>query len=612
MLLIINKNIRWLFCHFILNIVLLSVLGLPYLSWMTPPEKDVLARLYIAATQVGWFGIFALFIALPLMFLSWLPHSVIKFSATLFTWAACVLLVIDVEVYQQYRFHLSGFIWELLWSGNGEVISLSWYTLSVASAIIAGLGQLSYLTLRLANLLSHRSVWPLAAGFTVWFSALLFSQGIHAWKDAQYDAVIPSYSYHWPLYYPLTSKSFFYTHGIVEPQEARQQSLDLKQPVHSTLNYPLSALVTAPDTGKRPNILILAIDAWRFDDATRAVTPNILKFAKDSYRFQNHLSGGNSTQVGIFSLFYGLPATYWDVFQSTQTRPVMMQTLDDQNYQFSVFSSAMLNSPPFDRTVFRGIPGLRTQTSAENVTDRDEMITQDFLSFLSTRDLSRPFFGFLFYDSAHAYTFPEDMNTPFEPYWDRVDHIKLNNDFDTVPFHNRYRNALHFVDRLIARVLNQLQSSGELDNTIVIIMSDHGEEFNDHHLNYWGHGSNYSKTQIHVPMFVHIPHEQGQDIDWRTTYLDVVPTVMRRFLGITNPFRDYAMGNDMFTPQRGHEWLLIGSYFNYAMVSDQEILVTYPSGNLERQTPELKPSGQQYFTSKDLRQALEEMKHFLQ
>lgn len=79
-------------------------------------------------------------------------------------------------------------------------------------------------------------------------------------------------------------------------------------------------------------------------------------------------------------------------------------------------------------------------------------------ALLEQRDRSKPYFGFLFYDSAHAADFPSSMTPPFTPYWERVDHIKLNNDFDPEPYHNRYRNALYYADSLIGKVLEQLQA----------------------------------------------------------------------------------------------------------------------------------------------------------
>ncbi|WP_162807672.1 DUF3413 domain-containing protein, partial [Vibrio cholerae] len=55
MLLMIKKNIEWLFSHFILNAVLLAVLGLPYLQWMEVSSSNRIAYAYLSATQFGWF-----------------------------------------------------------------------------------------------------------------------------------------------------------------------------------------------------------------------------------------------------------------------------------------------------------------------------------------------------------------------------------------------------------------------------------------------------------------------------------------------------------------------------------------------------------------------------
>nr|WP_237729042.1 sulfatase-like hydrolase/transferase [Vibrio fluvialis] len=96
----------------------------------------------------------------------------------------------------------------------------------------------------------------------------------------------------------------------------------------------------------------------------------------------------------------------------------------------------------------------------------------------------------MFYDSAHATEFPADMEPHFTPSWNRVDHIKLDNDFNPEPYRNRYRNALYYIDGQIERVLNAVEAQGGLENTIIVITSDHGQEFNDNHKNYWGHGSN--------------------------------------------------------------------------------------------------------------------------
>ncbi len=349
----------------------------------------------------------------------------------------------------------------------------------------------------------------------------------------------------------------------------------------------------------------------RYDDANQDVTPNIAQFAQRSLRFEQHLSGGNSTQAGIFSLFYGLPATYWDSFHAVQKRPAMMKSLEALDYQFAIYASAPLNSPPFDRTVFRGIDNLRVDTPAETSPLRDQRITDDFVDFLKTRNTNQPYFGFLFYDSAHATEFPVDMEPRFTPSWNRVDHIKLDNDFNPEPYRNRYRNALYYIDGQIERVLNAVEAQGGLENTIIVITSDHGQEFNDNHKNYWGHGSNYSMAQIHVPLYIYVPGERPEKIDWKTTHLDIAPTFMHRVLGVQNSTDDYSVGYDLLDTERDREWLIIGSYFNYALVADDEIMVTYPSGAVQTMTPQLEPKRQRSLSSGDLMQALKQMNRFL-
>lgn len=608
MLLMIKKNIQWLFSHFILNAVLLSLLGLPYLKWMEVSADNTTAYSYLLTTQFGWFGLFAFAITLSLLALVWLPSRLLHGIVFLASWAISILLMVDIEVYQQYRFHLSGFVWDLLLHGGQQVISVSWYTLVIASLIVLVIGFAQWLIMKLAqHVQSPRLIGVVCS---LWLLALISSQMIHAWKDATYDSEIPSYNYHWPLYYPLTAKRFFNQLGVVDAQAARSQQVDFHAPTSSTLNYPLRPLRIEPPA-QRPNILVIGIDAWRFDDANREVTPNVANFGQQATRFTHHLSGGNSTQAGLFSLFYGLPATYWEKFQTSQTRPLLMQTLVDLNYQFAIYGSAPLNSPPFDRTIFSNIPQLRTVTPGSNSPQRDERITEDFLTFLNQRDRSQPYFGFLFYDSAHAADFPSTMTPPFTPYWERVDHIKLNNDFNPEPYHNRYRNALYYADSLIGKVLNELKALNELNNTIVIITSDHGEEFNDNQQNYWGHGSNYSMAQIHVPLYIYIPEKEGVVLTHKTTHLDVAPMLMQDVLGVQNPLNEFTLGYPLWHASPQREWTIIGSYFNYALVSDEEILVSYPSGRVEALNADLVPEKVRQISSQQIMQALQEMRQFL-
>ncbi len=599
-------NTRWIFCLLILNAVLLSAIGIPYVSWMEIPEGSWLSYPYILSTQVGLFGLMALLCALPSLALIWLPTRLFRLIAMLPFIVTAILVAVDTQVYNQYRFHLNGFIFELLIQGGDQVIDVSWFTLLIGGLVALGLITAAIISVVLANRWVETKKRYLFLGMTVWFSCLIFSQFTHAWKYANFDLVIPSYSHHWPLYLPLTANDYLEDNGWVEQQAKRDTHTKIAHQRVTNLNYPLKPIKQA-ETTKTPNILMIVLDAWRFDDANEQVTPNIAEFGQRSLVFKEHLSGGNSTQMGIFSLFYGIPPTYWDAVRSSQQQPVFMETLHSLKYDMSIHGSAPLHSPPFDRTVFAGIQNLTVTTPGNTPAERDRKITDDFLKFLNKRDQNKPYFGFLFYDAAHGTSFPADMETPFTPYWDRVDHVKLNNNFEPTEYRNRYRNSLYYIDKLVGEILHKLEVSGELENTIIVITSDHGEEFNDYNKNYWGHGSNYAPAQVHVPFYLYHPEKAHNIVQTRTSHLDVAPTLMRQPLNVINDIRDYSVGEDLFATDRQENWVIVGSYMDYGIVGRNEIIVNRPGGYTEVTDLNLNKKAERTMPNSELTKLLKQM-----
>src|SRR5439155_1407290 len=73
--------------------------------------------------------------------------------------------------------------------------------------------------------------------------------------------------------------------------------------------------------------------------------------------------------------------------------------------------------------------------------------------------------------------------------------------------YNRYRNAVHYADSLVGTMLDALVRRGLLDDTIVLVTGDHGEEFNEH--GYWGHNGAFTPDQVHVPLVLHLPRSRA-------------------------------------------------------------------------------------------------------
>lgn len=602
------RNSRWLGIFWLLNILLVAALSSGYWPWLRFYSQEPLIKSYILATQVGWMGAFIFVGLMATLLITWLPGRIVRTVARILAFSASALLLTDVLSYAQYRFHLSGFVFDLFMAGG--VIELPLKNWIQIGAILAGLVGVQFIFGHVARMADEsRFPWR-KLGYSAWFSCLLFSQGLHAWEDANYQSAIPSLTRHFPLYYPLTAKSAFINAGLVNADEAREQAQKMGKVESGQLLYPRSPIVFK-EPARKTNVLFIMIDAWRYDDETAKITPNVAHFGEHAARFHHHLSGGNSTQAGMFSLFYSLPATYWDSFRNSGVRPAMMGTFAKQGYDFEILGSAPLNHPPFDRTIFSGIEGLRLFTPGDSSVERDRRITDDMVSFLKKQDGTTPFMGMLFYDAAHGKELPSGKEKKFTPSWDVPDYMALNNSLDPLPYRNLYRNALFYVDEQIGEVLDTLKNTGLDKNTLVVITSDHGEEFNDNHMNFWGHGSNYSQAQIHVPMLVAGPGIEPQDINWITTHFDVVPMLMTKVLGVTTPYKDYSVGHNMFNEKGERDWTIIGSYFNYAIVGQDEIDVVYPGGAMETLTPALNKKDNKELTGIPLNNIMCEMNRFL-
>ena len=89
-----------------------------------------------------------------------------------------------------------------------------------------------------------------------------------------------------------------------------------------------------------------------------------------------------------------------------------------------------------------------------------------------------------------------------------------------------YDGAIAYLDAELDRVLTALQHRGVLDNTLVIVTSDHGEQFGEHGL--FVHANSLYRALLHVPLVLRFPAgvPAGRRIAARVTLRDIPATVI--------------------------------------------------------------------------------------
>ncbi len=372
-----------------------------------------------------------------------------------------------------------------------------------------------------------------------------------------------------PFYQTVSSRGLFRAMGITG---RRDTSLKIK----GKLNYPINP-IQFNKPAKPYNIIWLTAESWRADTLNEQIMPNTWQFAKQATRFTQNYSGGNGTRAGVFSMFMGMPASYWFQFLQEQRGAAIIDVMHKQDYQMRFFTSALFSYPEFDRTIFAQVPENKMQAlqrSGKASWQNDQQNVSDLLQFIDKRDVSKPFFTFMFFESPHArYFFPPE-SVIAKPYRDDLNYATLSKEAlrqDIVPIKNRYINAVHHLDSQYKRVFDYLKEKNLLDSTIVILVGDHGEEFMEHGL--WGHNSTFVDEQVRTPLVIYAPKQAEKVVDRLTSHSDIVPTLMP-MLGVTNPKNDYSIGLNLFgTETRDH--IYIADWDRLAYV-DKDVKIVQP------------------------------------
>jgi choline-sulfatase len=106
-----------------------------------------------------------------------------------------------------------------------------------------------------------------------------------------------------------------------------------------------------------------------------------------------------------------------------------------------------------------------------------------------------------------------------------------------------YDEKINRTDAEFKNFLDQVEQMGLLDNTVIVLMSDHGTEFYEHKR--FDHGATLYSELVDVLFAVHMPGQStGQRIDQLVSTLDIVPTALD-LLGVQNPVTEQTRGVDL-------------------------------------------------------------------
>jgi len=571
--------------HFVFYSFAFTYLLLTAFIFNANVESAAISVVYAVTIPIYYYFLFLL-LTLILMPLLWVSRLAILILIPKFL--LDMMLLTDYFIFDIYRFHIDMlFINMLLHDFKGIGISV-WLML---------LSALVYFVIFLINFVIYKNLKRLPKLKLKWVNLVIFlmlinGQLIHMFSYEYKKSNITGYTPYLPYYAPLISSSLMaklkanYPNTFpvkLDNDQDQVENILLTKSSSALLNYPKKPLeftqVTSPQAteSKQPNILIFVMESWRQDVMNEEVTPNIFELSQQATRFNNHYSGGSVTVNGLFSLLYGLHPTYRDYMTASpyQNQSLLTKTLVQQGYDVDVYTTSNLNRFALKAMFFGKIDDEHYVDTPKGEDYINDKIVVDALIHDLEIPSNKPWFKFVFLSSSHHnYVYPAEY-TIFEPVEENPEAFLFNKHMDGKPLFNDYKNSVHYLDSLFGDIWTALNKNQLDKNTLTIVTSDHGEEFNDDSNGYWGHGSNFAKYQTAVPLIIKVPNQTvAETVSNLTGHIDVVPTILKLTTQVKNPVSDYSSGFDLFDLPKQRAGLIISSYTDKAYLIDQQVYAT--------------------------------------
>lgn len=392
---------------------------------------------------------------------------------------AALLLIAELAVQHLTGLHVNWFLISLLLQPDADT-QIGFSAVYVAVFVLATIGVLAWSSWRTRARVIR--IQPLVAlVFTVgifvgaqWVYTVAYFDG--AARILETRRTLPFF---WAPHPYRSNKLLGYVFGprSENPFAESDNGLDELQTDTGGRSVPSLDLATAP------NILIIVADSWRAKDLEEnpSLAPNFLRAGENGFLSLTHSSVSNCTHFSMYSLFTGKLATSYGRSRRLKAPAGIIPLLDTAGYDVSTAESIAMDWYNLSDILLPHNAERALVDGADNF-ETDQQVTQQTLEKIAGwQGLDRPQMHLAFYQGTH-YPYHRDRARP-----------------GTTNL-ARYKQAVTTLDNELALIFEALQSSSNMRRTLVIVTSDHGEEFLDEGV--VGHASRLTDEQVTVPFMV--------------------------------------------------------------------------------------------------------------
>lgn len=265
-----------------------------------------------------------------------------------------------------------------------------------------------------------------------------------------------------------------------------RQIFDVQEVSHFVENNNFNA-------NKKPNIFFVLFDTLRRDYATKHATHHMGQFMNENITPNHTIAAGSATVYSLFTLFYSNPAFlaykhYLTSLENEEKGSFPLKVLKKLGYKIHVLGqyiscnchSEELGSWTSQKEVYFGpncslIDKCETDSPKYDYEEpyKDKYVFDHFQTELnaeSNLNSGGHFFLVYYYGTHDKYTWDPDQtdNLPWPDDLNRSEKEHWCNE-------NQYINAVRSTDTIFGKTVNELKAKGIFDNSVIVLLSDHGE-----------------------------------------------------------------------------------------------------------------------------------------
>jgi len=303
------------------------------------------------------------------------------------------------------------------------------------------------------------------------------------------------------------------------------------------------------------NVVLIIIDTLNADHLGcygyyRDTSPAIDSLAASGILFRNCQAQAPWTLPGMASIFTGLTershrCSHYDGFSHglDPEMPTLTTILKETGYSTAALVNVGYLGEPFGIT-----KGNDYFWYNDDGSDNADITVNTLLEYFSSNEVPEPFFAVIhLFDPHLPYDPPSPFNTLFKHSGTNgiTEWPELELCFDPVLIEHMtamYDSEIRWTDSQLSRLFAGMREMGLADNTLFILIADHGEEFMQH--GDWGHAHNLYQPALQIPLILTGPGiEPGTVVSRNVGQYDVLPTVLK-YLEIAVP--DHVEGINIF------------------------------------------------------------------